>query len=168
MRNQAGKQGAMPATATPTDTTTRDARSDQYARLVALRNDNVDALVRLHAILRDGALEWTSDLLGFAGRHFQRQSNGASWQISAANPLETAASHLRNCQEFAEECLDQTAKLMTLTTRVSRDSREHLESHAAAMLSSLGRDESFRFERASLTSSATPTDGRADNEQRAG
>lgn len=141
MRNQAGKQGAMPAAATPTDTTTREARSDRYARLIALQNDNVDAIVRLHTILRDGALEWTSDLLGFAGRHFQRQSNGATWRINTANPLGAVASHLGYCQELAEECLDQTAKVLTLAAKVSRDSREHLESHAAVMLGNLGRDE---------------------------
>jgi phasin protein len=141
MRIQAAKQGAVPATVAPTDTTTREAGSDRYARLVALQNDNVDALVRLHSILRDGAAEWSSDLLDFAGRHFQRQSNGASWQINSADPLETVTSHLRYCQGFAEECLEQTARFLNLAAKISRDSRAHLENHAAAMLSHLGRDD---------------------------
>lgn len=140
MRNQTAKQGAVPATAAPTDTATREAGLDRYARLVALQNDNVDALVRLHTILRDGAVEWSSDLLNFAGRHFQRKSNGASWQINSADPLETVTSHLRYCQGFAEECLEQTAKFLNLAAKVSRDSRAHLENHAATMLNHLGRD----------------------------
>lgn len=142
MRNQAGKQGAVPATAAPTDTPAREVRSDRYARLIGLQNENVDALVRLHTIFRDGAIEWSSDLLDFAGRHFQRQSrNGASWQINSADPIETVTSHLRYCQGFTEECLEQTAKLLKLAARVSRDSRAHLENHAATMLSHLGRDD---------------------------
>ncbi len=141
MRNQAGKQGAVPATAAPADTPAREVRSDRYARLIALQNENVDAFVRLHTILRDGAIEWSSDLLDFAGRHFQRQSDGASGQINGANPLEAVTSHFRYCQGFAEECLEQTAKLLKLAAKVSRDSRAHLENHAATMLSHLGRND---------------------------
>ena len=141
MRNQTGKRGAVPATASPTDTTTREVRSDRYARLIALQNENVDAFVRLHTILRDGAIEWSSDLLDFAGRHFQRQSNGASGQINSADPIERVTSHLRYCQGFAEECLEQTAKFLKLAAKVSRDSRAHLENHAVTMLSHLGRDD---------------------------
>ncbi|HSE73074.1 MAG TPA: phasin family protein, partial [Dongiaceae bacterium] len=98
---------------------------------IALQNDNVDALVRLHTILRDGAAEWSSDLLDFAGRNFQRQSNGANRQTNGANPPEALVSHCRRCQEFAEERLDQTAKVLKLAAKVSRDSRMHLENHAA-------------------------------------
>jgi hypothetical protein len=142
MRNQAGKQSAVPAT------------SDRYARLIALQNENVDAFVRLHTILRDGAIEWSSDLLDFAGRHFQRQSrNGASWQINSANPIETVTSHLSYCQGFAEECLEQTAKFLKLAAKVSRDSRAHLENHAVTMLSHLGRDDDSLSIRESATHS---------------
>jgi hypothetical protein len=140
MRNQPAKQGAVPATAAPAETT-RDAGADRYARLVALQNDNVDALVRLHTIIRDGAVEWSSDFLDFAGRHFQRQSNGARWQINGAAPIETVASHLRYCQGLAEECLEQTARFLNLAAKVSRDTRAHLENHAATMLSHLGHDD---------------------------
>jgi hypothetical protein len=162
MRNQAGKQGAVPAAAVPTDTTARtEAGSDRYARLIALQNDNVDALVRLHTILRDGAVECCSDLLDFTGRHFQRQSNGASWQINGADPLETVTSHLRYCQGFAEEWLEQTAKFLNLAAKVSRDSRAHLENHAATMLSHLGRhdDSSSIRESAALSHRAIPEGG---------
>ena len=162
MRNQAGKQGAVPATAAPTDTPAREVRSDRYARLIALQNENVDALVRLHTIFRDGAIEWSSDLLDFAGRHFQRQSNGASWQINSADPIETVTSHLRHCQGFAEECLEQTAKFLKLAAKVSRDSRAHLENHAATMLSRLGRDDdSFSIRESTARSHpAVPEEGR--------
>jgi hypothetical protein len=160
MRNQAGKQGAVPATAAPTNTPEREERPDRYARLIALQNENVNALVRLHTIFRDGAVEWSSDLLDFAGRHFQRQSNGASGQINSANPLETVVSHLRYCQEFAEECLDQTAKFLKLAAEVSRDSRAHLENHAATMLSHLGRDGSFASRERTAHSTAVPDEGR--------
>ncbi|MEZ5832205.1 MAG: hypothetical protein R3D05_13590 [Dongiaceae bacterium] len=159
MRNQAGKQSAVPATAAPidtttrTDTTTREGGSDRYARLVALQNDNVDALARLHTILRDGAVECCSDLLDFAGRHFQRQPNGASWQMNGANPLETVTSHLKYCQGFAEEWLEQTAKFLNLAAKVSRDSRAHLENHAATMLSHLGRQDDLPLIRASAAHS---------------
>ena len=165
MRNQAGKQGTVPAAAAPTDTiartdtTTREVGSDRYAHLIALQNDNVDALMRLHTILRDGAVECCSDLLDFTGRHFQRQSNGASWQANGANPLETVVSHLRYCQEFAEECLDQTAKVLKLAAKVSRDSRAHLENHAATMLSHLGHDGSFASGESTAYSAAVPDQG---------
>ena len=158
MRNQAGKQGVVPAavptdTTARTDTTTREGGSDRYARLVALQNDNVDALVRLHTIFRDGAVECCSDLLDFAGRHFQRQPNGASWQMNGANPLETVTSHLKYCQGFAEEWLEQTAKFLNLAAKVSRDSRAHLENHAATMLSHLGRQDDLPLIRASAAHS---------------
>lgn len=140
MRSQAEKQGAALATATAGGSIIEEARADRYARLIALQNDNVDALVRLHTILRDGAAEWSSDPLDFAGRHFQRQSNGANWRTNSANPLEAPVSHCRCCQEFAEECLDQTAKVLKLAAKVSRGSHMHLENHAATVLSHLGRD----------------------------
>ena len=159
MRNQAIKQGAVPATAAPTNIPAREDRSDQYTRLIALQNENVNALVRLHTIFRDGAAEWSSDLLEFASRHFQRQSNGASWQANGANPLETVVSHLRYCQEFAEECLDQTAKVLKLAAKVSRDSRAHLENHAATMLSHLGHDGSFASRESTAYSAAVPDQG---------
>ena len=156
MRNQAVKQGAVPATAAPTNIPAREDRSDQYTRLIALQNENVNALVRLHTIFRDGAAEWSSDLLEFASRHFQRQSNGASWQANGANPLETVVSHLRYCQEFAEECLDQTAKVLKLAAKVSRDSRAHLENHAATMLSHLGHHDDSPLVRESAVLSHRP------------
>jgi hypothetical protein len=140
MRNQV-KHSAGSATAAPTDTATREVGSDRYARLVALQNDNVHALVHLHTILRDGAAEWSSDLLDFVGRHFQRQSNGAGWQINGADPLETVASHVRYCQGFAEEWLEQTARFLTLAAKLSRDSRAHLENHTATILSHLKHDD---------------------------
>jgi hypothetical protein len=140
MRNQAGKQGTVPETASPTDTSTKEVSSDRYAHLIALQNDNVHAVLRLHTILRDGAVEWSSDLLDFAGRLFQKQSNGASWQINRAGPFGVAASHLRFCQELTEEYLDQTAKVLKLAAKVSRDSRLHLENHAATMLHHLARE----------------------------
>ena len=168
MRNQAGKQGTVPAAAVPTDTTartdttTREAGSDRYAHLIVLQNDNVDALMRLHTILRDGAVECCSDLLDFTGRHFQRQSNGASWQINGSDPLETVTSHLRYCQGFAEEWFEQTARFLTLAAKVSRDSRAHLENHAATMLSHLGRhdDSSSIRESAAHSRRALPEGGR--------
>lgn len=162
MRNKAGKQGTVPATAAPTDTPAREVRSDRYARLIGLQNENVNALVRLHTIFRDGAIEWSSDLLDFAGRHFQRQSNGASWRINSADPIETVTSHLRYCQGFAEECLEQTAKFLKLTAKISRDSRAHLENHTATMLSHLGHDDeslSIR-ESAALSHREIPEGGR--------
>ena len=161
MRNQAAK-GAVPATAAPTDTITREAGSDRYARLVALQNGNVDVLVRLHTILRDGAVEWSSDLLDFTGRHLQRQLSGASGQINGAAPIETVASHLRYCHGFAEECLEQTAKFLNLAAKVSRDTRTHLENHATTMLSQLGHDNgSYRIrENTAQLHRATPEEGR--------
>ena len=166
MRNQAGKQGIVPAavptdTTARTDTTTREEGSDRYARLIGLQNDNINALVRLHTIFRDSAVECCSDLLDFAGRHYQRQSNGASWQINGADPLETVASHLRYCQGFAEECLEQTAKFLKLAAKVSRDSRAHLENHAATMLSHLEHhdDSSSIRESAALSHRAIPEGG---------
>ncbi len=153
----------MPATAAPTDITAKEARSDRYVRLIALQNENVDALVRLHTILRDGAAEWSSELLDFAGRHYQRQSNGASWHINGAAPLEAVASHLRYCQGFAEECLEQTAKFLTLAAKVSRDSRAHLENHAVTVLGHLGHDDESRLIRGSAASPhrAIPAEGRS-------
>jgi hypothetical protein len=139
MKNQAGKQGTVPAASSPTDTFTKEVSSDRYAHLIALQSDNVHAVLRLHTILRDGAVEWSSDLLDFAGRLFQKQLNGAGWQINSAGPFGTTASHLRFCQELTEECLDQAAKALKLTAKVSRDSRVHLENHAATILRHLER-----------------------------
>ena len=118
-----------------------NAAPDRYARLVALQNDNVVALARLHAIFRDGAVEWSNDLLEFAAFHFQRPSNEAGWRINSGAPLEATASHLRYCHSFAEQCLQQTARFLNLAAKISRDSRLHLESHAATVLGHLERDE---------------------------
>lgn len=165
MRNEAGKQGALSQTAALTDTLTREERSDRYARLIALQNENVDSLVRLHTIFRDAAVEWSSDLVDFAGRHFQRQSNGASTQINSANPLEAVTSHFRYCQGFAEECLEQTAKLLKLAAKVSRDSRAHLENHAATMLSHLGRnDQSLSIREGAAHSDRETPEGRRERQ----
>lgn len=139
MKNRAERRNVMLASEATSDTG-KKAVSSGYADLIAFQNDNVDALMRFHKAIYDGAVEWSNDLLDFAGRHLQKQWNGAGWQLNGAAPLEATASHLRNCQSSVEQCLEQTAKFLTLAAEVSRDSRMHLENHAATMLGHPGRD----------------------------
>jgi hypothetical protein len=139
MKNRAGKQNAMRASEAASGIG-KGAESVGYADLIAFQNDNVDALVRFHTAIYDGAVEWSNDLLDFAGRHFQNQWNGAGWRLNGAVPLEAAASHLRYCQSSAEQYLEQTARFLTLAARVSRDSRMHMRDHAATMLDHPERD----------------------------
>ena len=120
---------------------TQEGTPSGYGRLVALQNGNVDAFMRLHMILRDGAIEWSNDLLDFTGRHFQQQLDRPSWQLDGAAPAEAIASHIRYLQTAAEQGLEQTARFLTLAAKLSRDSRTHLENHAAFILDHLGRDD---------------------------
>lgn len=133
MKNRAAKQNVMLAAEATTDIA-KEATSVGYTRLMALQNDNIDALVRFHTILRDGAVEWRNNLLDLAGRQIQEQSNGANWQVNGATPFAVVAAHIRQCQTYAEQCLEQTAGFLNLAAKVSRDSRIHLEGHAATML----------------------------------
>jgi len=141
MRNRT-EQNGIPATQAATDIA-RASAANRYARVVALQNDNVDALARLHEIFRDGAVELSNDLLEFAPRHVQGRANDAGWRVDHAAPLEAAAAHLRRCQGFAEQALEQTARFLNLMAKVSRDSRLHLEDHAATMLGHLRDEGSF-------------------------
>jgi hypothetical protein len=139
MKNREEKQHAMQVSEA-TSGIGKDAASAGYARLIALQNDNVDALMRFHKTVYDGAVEWSNGLLDFAGRHFRKQWNGAGWQLDGAAPLEAVASHLRYCQSSAEQCLEQTARFLALAAEVSRDSRVHLENHATTLFGQSARD----------------------------
>ena len=139
MKNRAEKQNMTTASAAASDVG-EEAAATGYARLIAFQNNNVDALVRFHHIWRDGAVEWSNDLLEFMGRQLQRQPTATSWQVNGATPFEAIASHLKNCQSCAEQCLEQTAKFLNLAAKVSRDSRMQLERHATSVLKQPGRD----------------------------
>ena len=105
-----------------------------------MQNNNVDALVRFHNVWRDGAVAWSNHLLEFMGRQLQGQPTGTGWQVNGTTPFEAAASHLRNCQSYAEQCFEQTARFLNLAAKTSRDSRMQLERHAASLLKQLGHD----------------------------
>jgi hypothetical protein len=101
-----------------------------YARFVEVQNGNFNALVRFNTILRDGAIEWSNNWLDFAGQHL----NGPDRRNGGADPAEATLSNAGYMQETVERYLDQTAKFLSLTAKISRDCRMHLENHVAATL----------------------------------
>ena len=149
MKNRTAKQDAMLAAEATTDITKETAASG-YARLMALQNDNIDAFMRLQAILRDGAVEWRNELMDLAGRQFQKQSNVATnWQVNGAAPFAAITSQVRQCQTYAEQCLEQTARFLHLAAKVARDSRLHLENHTATVIDHFAHhDGSFAVQKA--------------------
>lgn len=161
MRKRMDIQNAVRAEATTS--VARGAMPTGYARLVALQNSNIDALLRFNMILRDGAVEWSDELLDFTGRHLQHQLTRPVSHVNGAAPAEIAASHLRYIQTVAEQSLEQAARFLTLAARLSRDSRVHLENHAVAMINHLRRDDGSLQERQeNSTGLSDPAEGADD------
>jgi hypothetical protein len=159
----ANKQSAALAAEASTDST-KEAIPAGYGRLVALQNSNMNALTGLHVILRDGVIEWSNDLLDFAGRRLQQHLDKPRGQINGAHAADAVAWPLRYFQTAAEQYVEQMARFLTLASKLSRDSRMHLENHAFAMLSQLEHeDESFlKMHHANERSDRFSTDGRGD------
>lgn len=132
------KRSAAPATDQTTDGASQIAPTG-YARLMALQRENLEAVMKSQMILRDGAIAWSNDLLDFFGQHFQQHVNRPGWLINSADPIAAAAAQIRYMQTSTEECLEQAAKFLNLVSKVSRDSRTHLENHVTTTLSHFGR-----------------------------
>jgi hypothetical protein len=131
------KRSAVPAT-DPTANSASQIAPAGYARLMAFQRENLEAMMKSQMILRDGAIAWSNDLLDFVGQHFQQHLNRPDWLINSANPMAAAAAQIRYMQSSTEECLEQAAKFLNLVSKVSRDSRTHLENHVTATLTHFG------------------------------
>jgi hypothetical protein len=128
------KRSAAPA---PVDGASQIAHTG-YARLMAFQKDNLDAVMQSQMILRDGAIAWSNSLLDFVGQHFQQHLNRPDWLINSADPVAAAAAQIRYVQTSTEDCLEQAAKFLNLVSKVSRDSRTHLETHVTTTLGHFG------------------------------
>lgn len=160
MVKRADKQSVVLAAEATTDII-KEVIPAGYGRLVALQNSNVTALMGLPAILRDAVIEWSNDLLNFAGRRLQQQLKKPTAQISTADAVAWPVMYF---QTAAEQYVDQTARFLTLACKVSRDSRVHLENHAVAMLNQLVHDDDsfLRTNDVDERSDRVSTDGRGD------
>ena len=131
------KRSAAPATDQTTDGASQIAPTG-YARLMALQRENLEAMMKSQIILRDGAIAWSNDLLDFFGQHFRQHLNRPGWLTNSADPIAATAAQIRYMQTSTEECLEQAAKFLNLVSKVSRDSRTHLENHVTTTLGHFG------------------------------
>jgi hypothetical protein len=108
------------------------AANGQQPSLAALQRDTLDAIIRCNMALLDGAVAWSGEMLDFAQEQ-ARQALLLPCGIGA-DPASAFAAQVEHLCTMTEQCVGRSARLMSLSARVSRDSAAPLADRLAATL----------------------------------